>query len=355
MDEKICNDCGKRVSAGANFCPHCKSQSFRSVSVPVKANTNATLLRLCYWKYNDGYVLAKSKLAGIFSFLFLIIMGITTNTAAGMIIIGIIISFLIFLIGFSIHKIREPLSRNKIKYNNYGLIPDLIHLFFFWQNKSSGDFVPSKTKIISFVIFVLFALLAAAFSAPNILAVFLMGLIFEIPAFAIGFAIHKLTNPNPKRQIKREPVREIPKPEKTQAKTEKPKEEVIPEFSDYLKKLKELKNVYQKKDASTRKLIEKRFEPPQLTYTRFISTVDKSGEMFAHQHDSAMSIISLASEESPRITRELDSKIDIMESLIDRLDDLANEIVVSMESSDSEDVSNLIDDMENLIKSVRDY
>ena len=44
-----------------------------------------------------------------------------------------------------------------------------------------------------------------------------------------------------------------------------------------------------------------------------------------------------------------------MESLIDRLDDLANEIVVSMESSDSEDVSNLIDDMENLIKSVRDY
>ena len=49
------------------------------------------------------------------------------------------------------------------------------------------------------------------------------------------------------------------------------------------------------------------------------------------------------------------SKIGIMESIIDKIDDLTNELILSMDSSKDGDVDNLIEDMEGLISSVKDY
>ena len=92
-----------------------------------------------------------------------------------------------------------------------------------------------------------------------------------------------------------------------------------------------------------------------MTYTRFIGVVDKSTKMFNTQVDSAMTMINLASEYSPKIENEVNSKIGIMEIIIDKLDDLTNELVLTMEKSSDEDVNNLFEDMSDLINSVNDY
>ena len=112
---------------------------------------------------------------------------------------------------------------------------------------------------------------------------------------------------------------------------------------------------YKVKEAHTRNLIEKRFEPPQLTYSRFIGVVDKSTKMFNHQSDSALTMINLANDYSPKIENEIKSKISVLRQIISKLDDLTNELVLTMEKSDDDEINSLFDDMSNLINSVNDY
>ena len=83
--------------------------------------------------------------------------------------------------------------------------------------------------------------------------------------------------------------------------------------------------------------------------------MDKSKEIFNREAEASLNIISLASEDSPKIDNELSTKIGIMESIIDKIEDLINELVLSMDSSDDEDADGLMADMENLIGSVKDY
>jgi hypothetical protein len=83
--------------------------------------------------------------------------------------------------------------------------------------------------------------------------------------------------------------------------------------------------------------------------------VDNARDLFTRQASSALNIINLSSDFSPRIKSELDSKIEILNTIIAKLDDLTNELVVSMDESKEEDVHNLIDDMDDLINSVDTY
>ena len=54
---------------------------------------------------------------------------------------------------------------------------------------------------------------------------------------------------------------------------------------------------------------------------------------------------------------ELEHKIETLKSLIDQIEDLTNELVIniSSDSKSNDDVKDLIDDMENLIESVKEY
>ena len=85
--------------------------------------------------------------------------------------------------------------------------------------------------------------------------------------------------------------------------------------------------------------------------------VDKSHELFYSQVDSSMNIIKLAVEDTPRISEELENKIKNMKTIIDQIEDLTNELVIniSSETQSEEDVKILLDDMENLIGSVKEY
>ena len=366
-DYKICNNCGAKVNVNANFCTECKSQSFRTKSVVVRKNDEPASLkhRLLYWNYDGEFVLSKSKISGITVFLLVFISGLFTPLMGGMFLLALILAAITFLVGYLFHHFKGKPSDAVIRYNDYGLFPDLFHLLFFWQNRNTGEFVPSKTKIISFLIFVIFAILSVFQAGPTTLfVIFVIALIFDAPAFLIGCGIHKLTNPNPTNPKKIAPNKEperIPKKEKIRhtidEKFKKPAEEpkAIAKFTHYEDRVNELKDQFDAKQSVARDLIEKRFAPPQITYTRFISIVDKAAEIFERESASALNILHLATEDSPRIDTEIDAKIATMVSIIDRMDDLTNELILSMDSSKDDDAENLIDDMENLISSVKDY
>ena len=114
--------------------------------------------------------------------------------------------------------------------------------------------------------------------------------------------------------------------------------------------------MFNHKESNVRNLIDKRFEPPQLTNTRFMNSVDNCSELFNTQADEIESIIDLAGDLTPRIKEELQAKFDIMESMIDKLNQLANELIISIEEDkDGYEVENHVSEMENIIKSVKEY
>jgi hypothetical protein len=135
------------------------------------------------------------------------------------------------------------------------------------------------------------------------------------------------------------------------------KSEGLESLKKYEKKVLELKTLYDVKEKVVRDLIEKRFEPPQITYDRFMSTIDKCHDLFYSEVDAALNITKLAAEDTPRVDEELESKIKTLNSLIDQIEDLTNELVINISSDaqSGDDVKTLIDDMENLIESVKEY
>jgi len=133
--------------------------------------------------------------------------------------------------------------------------------------------------------------------------------------------------------------------------------EGLESLKKYADEIEELKATYDSKESAVRKLIEKRFEPPQMTYERFMTIIDKSHGLFYHETESALNITRLAIEDTPRVKNELENKINTLKSIIDQIEELTNELVINISSDDKsdDDVKNLVDDMENLIDSVKDY
>lgn len=134
-------------------------------------------------------------------------------------------------------------------------------------------------------------------------------------------------------------------------------EQSLQSLNKYVDEVEELKTVFDNKETKVRQLIAKRFKPPQMTYDRFMTTIDKSHNLFYHEADGAINIAKYAVEDTPRVENELKSKIDTLNSIIDQIEDLTNELVINISSEDKsgEDVKALIDDMENLIDSVKEY
>lgn len=128
-------------------------------------------------------------------------------------------------------------------------------------------------------------------------------------------------------------------------------------LSSYEHEVNNLKIVFEVKEKVVRQLIEKKFEPPQITYDKFMTMIDSCDRLFYQQAESALNITKLAVEDTPRIRRELDNKIKSMKTIINQIEELTNELVVNINSdSQSEgEVKVLLEDMESLISSVKDY
>ena len=86
--------------------------------------------------------------------------------------------------------------------------------------------------------------------------------------------------------------------------------------------------------------------------------MDNCRVSFFKEADSAQSMIDLSDEYSDKIASELKNKIKTLESIIGKLNDLQSELIISISNADDdgdEEIKNLIDEMNDLIDSVKDY
>ena len=96
----------------------------------------------------------------------------------------------------------------------------------------------------------------------------------------------------------------------------------IESFNVYKIQINDLKSLYDVKEKIVKELIEKRFEPPQLTYDKFISSVDNCTELFNDQIEIISNIINLATEHTSEIDYEIETRINILKSIIEKIDSL---------------------------------
>ena len=208
--------------------------------------------------------------------------------------------------------------------------------------------------ILSIFYMILICIAVPVFFSGNRLVMLLLLVLFIVPLIYLYriFNLNAYQNTAKRRFIPKSKRKE------TVVQEEPVVEDIgVESLKRYEKKVNNLKVVFEVKEEVVRDLIEKRFAPPQLTYDKFINLVDSAHKLFYRQADAASSIINLAAEDTPRVQDEIESKISSMNTIIDQIERLTNELVINIsnETGASEDVANLLDDMENLIDSVKDY
>ena len=139
---------------------------------------------------------------------------------------------------------------------------------------------------------------------------------------------------------------------------EKNDEGVIPAFQFYRKQFKELEEIYPQKEKNALDLIEKRFAPPQLTYTRFKGVVDDSHETFYSQLNAGYNILELSTEYSTKVEDELKNKVIVLNSIIKSLDSLSEELVLNItqvETESEDEIDQLFEEFTRATRSVKHY
>ena len=126
-------------------------------------------------------------------------------------------------------------------------------------------------------------------------------------------------------------------------------------FLKYNIKIENLKNDYDEKVAKALDLINKEFNPSEMTYSNFISTINDSNNVFYNNVEVAFDIIKLASNPSNRIKNELDNKIKTLNQIIDKLEDFIDELIIHVADKSQKEVDDLTTELDDLIDSVKDY
>lgn len=129
-------------------------------------------------------------------------------------------------------------------------------------------------------------------------------------------------------------------------------------FNIYKTQINDFKELYYVKEKIAKELIEKRFEPPQITYDKFISVLENCTNLFNNQIEVISNMINLTNEHTSEVDYEIESRINILKSIIEKIDSLTNELVINIgqyQSEDDEKINNLLEEMETLINSIKNY
>lgn len=192
------------------------------------------------------------------------------------------------------------------------------------------------------------------FYTKSIIPMVILLILFIIPLVA-SYWIFNLKNYE-------KSVDKISKPSKTEKNTKKVSQTTeqkssLESLKKYGHEINDLEVVFEVKEKVVRQLIERKFEPPQITYDKFMAMIDSCDKLFYAQADSARNIIDLAVEDTPRVRSELENRINTMKRIITQIEDLTNELVVNInsDSKNEGEVNVLMEDMENLIDSVKYY
>ena len=131
--------------------------------------------------------------------------------------------------------------------------------------------------------------------------------------------------------------------------------EVVPSKYDDI--LKNLEGEYDLKQRRATELVEKLFDPGNMAYNKFYSSINKSNQLFANQLDVTKKMVELDTDNNELVEREIDGKIKTLQAFIDKMEDLINELVIQISTNkkDNDDINNLFNDMDDLIHSVKDY
>ena len=104
--------------------------------------------------------------------------------------------------------------------------------------------------------------------------------------------------------------------------------------------------LFESKEKIAREMIEKRFPAPQMTNTKFNSVLDNCKDVV----ESQIEILN-ALTPTEKTKYEIASRKKLIKQLISKVDDLTNELILSEENN----IEEVIEDMDNLINSVKDY
>ena len=131
-----------------------------------------------------------------------------------------------------------------------------------------------------------------------------------------------------------------------------------PNYSYYKNEIAKLKETYETKESNVLKLLEKKFPSGQLSYYRFKEEVDSCRVSFFKEADAAENMIELSDEYSQKIADELKNKVKTLQEIVGKMNDLQSELIISISNGDDgsdDEISNLINEMNDLIDSVKNY
>ena len=301
--------------------------------------------KLFYWKIGEGIRFSKTKFFSILIFFYVLVSRIYyTHDLLMAFLIAAATAVIAFIAGYMIHN-----SIKNDSIGSHGLTEDLKHLFFYWDY--SNKFVLSKTKIISIAVFLIsLVFYLSLYGLNDIFAGLGVNLFIAAPVFLVGYFIHINKNEDSNDN-----------PAENESSKDNGKSAIVnrsdAEFNKYYVQISSLKKEFSIKDENARDLVEKTFRPPQMTYDKFISYLDKCEKLFNDQIDVIETIINLSSGNSTELDKEIEERIEISKSIMDKIDLLNNELALNIGKSKSndEEIDNLFEEMEDLIDSVKDY
>lgn len=127
-------------------------------------------------------------------------------------------------------------------------------------------------------------------------------------------------------------------------------------YDNYRETINDLTKKYEEKEDRVCELINERFKKSLLTHERFMRIINNSHENFYSQREIALNIIELSSEDMV-LKDKIKQKISYLELIISKMRDLQTELIINNveDKNSDENISELIDDMEVLTGSVKDY
>ena len=127
--------------------------------------------------------------------------------------------------------------------------------------------------------------------------------------------------------------------------------------SKYDEKINNLESEYLTKQNKAKELVEKLFDPSHMAYGKFMSSINKSNQLFDNQLMVTRKMAELDTDKNDFVEREIEGKLNTLQAFIDKMEDLINELIIKLSSNkeDNDDINNLFRDMDDLIHSVKDY
>lgn len=122
----------------------------------------------------------------------------------------------------------------------------------------------------------------------------------------------------------------------------------------YQKKVNNLEKVFNTKVKIVKELIEEKFPSPQLTNDNFNNSVDECINLFNSQLHILNKLLETNSDYT-RIEEEIEDRITILQKIINLIDDLTNELIIKIGEESTENIDEILENMDNLINSLSNY